>query len=121
LLFVEETQSSSNDSDTDSDRVEELESKVKEMEEKVQQLQSQLDEVRTERDKLEQAQAEMEAEREEEIKIIERVITWLYFLMNCTLIANKLNHRICALQKVKHVRRNAGLLILDRVTPWMMD
>ena len=71
-LFAEEIQSS--ESDSDSDRVAELESKGKELEEKLQQLQSQLDEVRTERDKLEKARVEMEADREEEIKIIERVM-----------------------------------------------
>jgi len=82
LLLTEEIQSSENDSD--SERVEELESKVKELEEKLQQLQLQLDEVRTERDKLEKARVEMEADREEEIKIIERVMIWLHFIVTGT-------------------------------------
>lgn len=79
LLLAEEIQSSENESD--SERVAELESKVKELEEKLQQLQSQLDEVRMERDKLEKARVEMEADREEEIKIIERVMIWLHFIL----------------------------------------
>jgi septal ring factor EnvC (AmiA/AmiB activator) len=89
LLLAEEIQSSS-DSDTDNDRVAELESKVKELEEKVQQLQSQLDEVRTERDRLEQTRVEMEADREEEIKIIERVRAQLHIMIGRAQTANNL-------------------------------
>ena len=79
LLLAEEIQSSENESDNE--RVAELESKVKELEEKLKQLQIQLDEVRVERDKLEKARVEMEADREEEIKIIERVMIWLHFIV----------------------------------------
>lgn len=68
----------------------------------MQDLQSQLDEVRTERDKLEQARAEMEADREEEIKIIERVNAVTFYdgmNPNC-----KLYHRMCSLEKMKLVQ-----------------
>ena len=81
-MLAEEIQSSEDESD--SEKVAELESKVKELEEKLQQLQLQLDEVRAERDKLEKARAEMEADREEEIKIIERVMIWLHFIVSGT-------------------------------------
>jgi predicted nucleic acid-binding Zn-ribbon protein len=95
LLLAEEIQSSENESD--SERVAELESKVKELEEKVQQLQLQLDEVRTERDRLEQARVEMEADREEEVKIIERVMIWLHFILAGTLGSEFVSCRNCNL------------------------
>ena len=107
LLLAEEIQSSENESD--SERVAELESKVKELEEKVEQLQLQLDEVRTERDKLERARVEMEADREEEIKIIERVIIWLHFIMEGTVAENNSPHRMCFLQKANLMTRKADV------------